>query len=133
MAAAFANYQDVAARWRPLTTAEESVADVLAMDASALIRARFPGIDAQVANGSVDADVLTMVVAGMVRRAMIAPLEGVSQDSETVGPYSHSQTFANPMRNVYLSDTDLTLILGFRPAVFSGKYGNTTFNSPGCW
>lgn len=121
MADPFATADDVAARWRPLTSDEEDLAEVLAADASAIIRARFPGID-----GQVDPAILTMVVAGMVKRALIAPLDGVSQESEGAGPYSHSQTFANPMRNVFLTAADLVLIQGYKPSGGTFGYANTT-------
>lgn len=131
MAAPFATSDDVAARWRPLSPAELQVADVLAGDASSLIRARFPGIDAQVVAGSIDANVLAMVVSGMVKRALIAPADGIASQSETVGPYSHSQTYANPLGNVFLSAGDLTLILGYIPSGSSHKFANDTTACPG--
>ncbi|HEY5201196.1 MAG TPA: hypothetical protein VIJ31_09825, partial [Acidothermaceae bacterium] len=122
----FADADDVAARWRPLSAAEQTVAGILASDASALIRARFPGIDSQVLGGALDPGILTMVVAGMVRRAMTAPSTGVTSQSETAGPFSHSQTFANPLGNVFLTAADLTLIIGYQPAGQTNTYGNTT-------
>lgn len=122
----FANTLDVAARWRPLTPAEESVADALLVDASLLIRARFPGIDAQVASGAVDSNVLVAVVSGMVKRAMIAPADGVSQESESTGPFSHSQSYANPLGNVFLTAADMTLILGYQPSGQSHGFANDT-------
>lgn len=126
MAVPFASAQDVADRWRPLTSAEEAVADTLVADASALIRARFPGIDAQVASGGIDAQILTAITANMVKRALIAPADGVTQQSESVGPYSHSQTYANPLGNVFLTQADLTLILGYQPAGQSVQFANDT-------
>lgn len=129
MADPFATSQDVADRWRPLDSAEQDMADVLAGDASTLIRARFPGIDSQVTAGTVDAGVLLIVVAGMVKRAMIAPEDGVSQANDTVGPYGWSRSFANPMRNVFLTAADLTLILGYMPSASSHKFGNDTCHS----
>jgi hypothetical protein len=113
-------------RWRPLTDAEKDTADVLAEDASAIVRARFPGIDAQIASGALDAAVVRLVVAGMVKRAMVAPEDGVAQQSEGMGPYSQSRTFANPMRNVFLTAADLVLILGYQPAGQSHGFANTT-------
>jgi hypothetical protein len=118
--------QDVADRWRPLTSAEQTVAETLLFDASMLIRARFPGIDDQIAAGGVDPDVVAMVVAGMVKRAMIAPADGLSQQSESVGPYSHSQSYANPLGNVFLTAADVTLILGYQPAAQSSQFANDT-------
>lgn len=126
MATPFATSADVAARWRPLTAAESTVADVLVGDASALIRQRFPGIDATIAAGNLDPDLVKMVVAGMVKRALIAPLDGVSQQAEGTGPYSHSETFANPMRNVFLTAADLVLIEGYKPKAGSHRFGNDT-------
>lgn len=128
----FASADDVADRWRPLTDAEYAIAQTLAGDASTLIRARFPGIDSQVSSGALDGDVLTMVVAGMVKRALIAPDDGVSQESETAGPFSRSQTYANPMRNVFLTAADMTLILGYRPSAMSGRFANDTTRSETC-
>jgi hypothetical protein len=130
MAQPFATATDVANRWRPLTDAEYAVAATLVSDASALIRQRFPGIDAQVTGGTVDPDILTMVVAGMVKRALIAPDDGVSQESETTGPYSHSQSFANPMRNVFITAAELVLIQGYKPKGGTFAYGNTTTATP---
>ncbi len=121
MAEPFATADDVADRWRPLTSAEYAIASVLVGDASALLRARYPGID-----GQVDPDILTMVVAGMVKRALIAPADGVSQESEGTGPYNHSQTFANPLRNVFLTAAEITLIEGYKPKGGSFGYRNTT-------
>jgi hypothetical protein len=131
MAQPFATVDDVAARWRPLTSAEESVADVLLVDASLIIRARFPGIDAQVTSGAVDPDILAAVAAGMVKRAMIAPADGVSQESESTGPFSHSQSYANPLGNVFLTAADLILILGYQPTGQSHGFANDTTAS-GC-
>jgi len=128
----FATADDVEARWRPLTPAERTVADALVADASALIRAQFPGIDSQVESGGLDATIPTMVVAGMVKRALVAPNDGVSQESEGTGPYSHSQSFANPMRNVFLTAAEVTLIRGYRPSAMSGNFANDTtqYNLP---
>lgn len=133
MAGSFATAQDVADRWRPLTDPETVVATTLVADASALIRARFPGIDSQIANGALDPTIPLMVVASMVKRALVAPLDGVSQQSEGVGPYNQSQTFANPMRNVFLTEADLTLLLGYRPTAVSAQFANDTkmYANPG--
>ncbi|MCW2898487.1 MAG: hypothetical protein JWO67_752 [Streptosporangiaceae bacterium] len=126
MPGAYASVQDVANRWRPLTSAEAAVASYLVDDASTLIRARFPGIDAQVSGGSVDPEILRIVVSGMVKRALIAPEDGVTQESEGTGPFTHAQTFANPMRNVFISAADLVLILGYQPAGQSNGFANDT-------
>lgn len=124
MADPLATADDVAARWRPLSTQEQAIASVLAGDASVLLRQRFPGIDAQAASGAVDPDILTIVVSNMVRRAMLAPSDGITQQSETAGPFSHSQSYANPLGNVFLTQAEITLILGYRPAGQSVTFAN---------
>lgn len=122
----FADATDVADRWRPLSDAEQQTADVLCGDASRLLLARFPGIDGQIVSGQVDAETVTQVVAGMVKRAMVAPADGITSQSETTGPYGHSQTYANPLGNVFLTQADITLILGYQPAAQSHTFANTT-------
>lgn len=122
---AFASSDDVADRWRPLSEDEQALVNVLIDDASTLLRARFPGIDDQIGS-TLDEGTVTIVVSNMVRRALIAPLDGVSQETQTTGPYSHSTSFANPMRNVFLTAADEMLILGYRPAAVSGSFSNTT-------
>jgi hypothetical protein len=126
MADPFATADDVAVRWRPLSATESDTAEILCGDASNLLRARFPGIDGQVTSGQIDAAVLTQVVAGMVKRAMISPSDGVTSSSAGTGPYSHTQTFANPLGNVFLTAADLTLILGYQPSASSHRFANDT-------
>lgn len=123
----FADNTDVAVRWRPLNTNEQAQADALCQDASAVIRARFPGIDSQVVGGTVDGDVLIMVVAGMVKRAMIGGADGVTSQTEALpGGFSRGQTFANPLGNVFLTAADLVAILGYQPAGQSNTFANDT-------
>lgn len=116
---AFATVDDVVARWRPLTSDEETVVEVLLDDASDMIRVRFPSIDADLESGAVLWSTATRVVAGMVRRAMInRDNEGITQGSETVGPFNRSASYANPNGNLYLSKDDL---LAFEPAGYSTR------------
>ena len=125
MAAPFATADDVAARWRPLTADEDSVATTLCLDASNLLRARFPGIDAQIGQ-QLDQDVVIAVVAGIVKRAMLGGGDGVASQSDSVGPYGQNRTFANPLGNVFLTQADITMIIGYRPAGQTVQYANTT-------
>jgi len=114
----FADISDVSARWRPLTSDEETQADALLRDASARLRAEFPTIDAQLTSGSVDPDAVVAVACRMVIRAMVgtAAGQGVTQQSQTAGPFSSSATFANPMGNLYITRDDERLIRGYWPA-----------------
>jgi hypothetical protein len=74
----------------------------------------------------VDPNILIAVAVGMVKRAMVAPSDGITQQSDTVGPYSHSQSYANPLGNVFLTQADITLILGYQPAGQSVQFANDT-------
>ncbi len=120
----FADPSDVAARWRPLTPAEEETAAALLQDASALLRASYPGIDDQVASGAVDPDVMVAVAANMVKTAMIglAAGGGATQYSETVGPFSTSTSFANPTGNLFVTQAMDAMIRGYRPRARSVRY-----------
>lgn len=123
MADPFAVPDDVADRWRPLTSAESSTASALLQDASARIRSQYPGIDDQIASGAVDEDAVTAVATAMVIRAMISRgAAGASQVSEAAGPFSQSFSFANPNGNLYLTADDDALIRGYWPAARSIAY-----------
>jgi len=104
--AAFATYQDVEARWRPLSESEQATATTLLDDASAIIRSECPSADA------LDDGITRLVVCGMVKRAMIAAAagEGVSQFQQTAGPFSQNATYSNPMGNLYLTKQDRKLL-----------------------
>lgn len=109
---AFATHADLAARWRPLSTAEQAQATVLLGDASAIVRAEIPTVDARILAATLDADLVKMVVCGMVKRAMIAADigDGVSAQQQTAGPFAQSQTFLNPMGNLYLTKQDRRIL-----------------------
>lgn len=73
--------------------------------ASALLRDASAIIDAAVGSGSPGEDVLRSVCCAMVARALMAG-GSVSQQSESVGPFSRSVTFANPTGDLYLLDSE---------------------------
>lgn len=113
MADPFATHTDVEARWRPLSAAEDAVADLLAQDASDMIRERWADIDQRITSGAIAADTLTRIVAQMVKRAMInGDSEGLESRAQTAGPFSVSDKFSNPNGNLYLSAADITLLDG---------------------
>lgn len=119
-----ASPQDVADRWRPLSTDEVSLAAALLGDASSIVRAQYPGIDASITSGALPADNVTAVVAGMVKRAMIlGDNEGVKSDTQTVGPFSLSRQYQSAVSSLAINDTDALLILGYRAAGQSVPFG----------
>ena len=111
----FATATDVAARWRTLTSQETDRANVLAADASDMIRSRWPDVDERVAAGTLSELSLTRVVANMVKRAMIVGNnEGLESHSEGAGPFNYSDKFTNPNANLYFTAEDVRLLTGKR-------------------
>lgn len=98
---AFATVDDLEARWRPLTAAEQDRAEILLDDAGVFL-------SALVAVDPVDeeqAAILKMVSCSMVQRVMSADVDtvGVSQTSMTAGSYTQSFTYSNPSGDFYLT------------------------------
>lgn len=109
--ASFADPIDVVARWRPLTSDEQTVAKTLLADATDIIRSRWSDIDARLTSGEVRDATLRRITVGMVKRAMMnGALEGVTQQSQAAGPFNIAQTFANPTGNLYLSADDVAVL-----------------------
>lgn len=108
----FATTDDLEARWRDLSAAEKTRAAVLIDDASSLIRALRPGIDADIDADLMDPNLPRAAVCSMVRRAMQAggALAGVTQVGQTTGPFSVQQTFSNPSGDLFLSAAEKKLL-----------------------
>lgn len=108
---AFATLEDYSARYALPDDAGERVTALLA-DASALMRSMYEertgGAYEQGAVPRFD-DNATAVCCAVASRAMnVSPsMAGVTQLSQTTGPYSASATFANPTGDLYLSRGDL--------------------------
>lgn len=95
---------DVVARWRPLSPVELETASALIEDAMDVILSLFPDIQQRIDDESLPAVRVRRIVAGMVKRSMIsAATDGISQQSQTSGPFSLSNTYANPTGNLYLT------------------------------
>jgi arginine deiminase len=111
MAGSFALVADLEARWRPLTPAERVRAETLLGVASRRVRRKFGTIDARIASGALDPLDVVDVVCDVVKRVlMVGDREAVRQESETTGPFSKSQTYANPMGNLYFTPDDLAIL-----------------------
>jgi hypothetical protein len=78
---------EVAAQFGTLTAAQEGLASWLLRAASKMVRARFPLLDTQLADGRLDPELVALVVVNMVLRVLRNP-QGLR--SETVGPFSRS-------------------------------------------
>lgn len=104
---AFAVTQDLVDRWRTLTAEEVTRAGFLLTDASAIVRAECPGVDALITAGTLDALVAKGVVCGMVKRAMISgDLSGITQSQQVAGPFTQGLTYSNPTGDLYLTRAD---------------------------
>jgi hypothetical protein len=109
--ASYATVDDLAARWRPLTEAETARAATLLGVASRRARRKFPTLDLRVATGDLDPLEVTDVVCDVVKRVLLTGgPEGVRQESETLGPFARSQTYANPLGNLYFTPEELAVL-----------------------
>jgi len=101
MAEPLATIADVEQAFRPLTGDEGSQAQHLLVLASALIRNEVPGVDDRLGAGDLDTEVVSNVVAAIVIRGLRNP-DGARQKSETVGPFTHSSTYADTVSQLSL-------------------------------
>lgn len=106
----FATPDELAKRWHGLTDEETRSATELLADASDKIRQRVPE-----ANDpkwvAAHRRTLARICCAMVKRAMQQDSAGVpggvSQTSETVGPFASSYSWSNPDGNLYLTKEEL--------------------------
>lgn len=106
---AFAQVSDIEARWRDLSTAEETRAGTLIDDASAILT-QLVDVDA---TDTQQAQLLKQVCCSMVIRAMSATEAdtfGVSSASMTAGPYTQQMTYSNPSGDMYLTKLEKRLL-----------------------
>lgn len=109
---AYADVSDLEIRWRTLTDDEQTRAEALLDDASAML-------DAYVTVDETDEQqlkLLKIVVCNMVERAMSTvttdgvDLFGVSQQSMTAGPYAQTFNYANPTGDLYITKVEKRML-----------------------
>jgi hypothetical protein len=93
---------DVAARWQPLTPAQQELASVLIDDAIEILTAALPTLEAAVP-GTVSEELVVRVVASMVLRVLKNP-DGLRQ--EAIAGYSYTRDQALSDGSLYLSDLE---------------------------
>lgn len=106
---AFAEVSDIEERWHALSSDEQSRAEVLIDDASAML-SQLVVVDE---NDENQAYMLKVVCCNMVIRAMSATEAdtfGVSNASMTAGPYSQSWTYLNPSGDMYLTKMEKRML-----------------------
>ncbi|MGZ0151879.1 Gp19/Gp15/Gp42 family protein [Kribbella sp. WER1] len=141
MATPLATVEDVQARMdRPLTADEASRVSALLLDASALLRARVPDLDARIALPDdaprhIAADLVVAVVCGMILRVLRNP-EGYQ--SENIEGYGYTRSTKAAAGYLYIDPDDL-VALGIDPnnltrAAFTIKpYGAVTWGGRPDW
>ena len=102
----FASTADVAARWRPLSAAETTVATALITDASAVLRARVPTIDARVTAGDLPVALPRSVCVQMVLRVLRNPDGLVSEQIDDYG----IRRADSATGTLYVTDDELSLL-----------------------
>lgn len=114
----YATADDVAAIWRPLTTAEEGVVTARLAQASRIVtrevqRVTGVSVDGLILAGELTADDVKDVVVDMVYRLVSIP-GFVRQESVTVDDGSRSFTYDASVSKggLFLSDDELSLLTG---------------------
>ena len=92
-----------------------AIADRLDMElarASRLVRAECPGIDDRIESGRLDPLMVADVVCEIVKTASVAAAGGVGVASTQVGagPFQQTQTYVNPVGDLYLSKKQRRLL-----------------------
>lgn len=106
MTSPLAGISDVEAAWRPLGDTETAKAGVLLVRASAIVRSKIATVDARLADGTLDDDLVSGIVGDMVARVLRNP-EAVRQKS--VGSVSVAYDTV-PGQGLYLTDEELSLL-----------------------
>lgn len=116
----FATPDDLEKRWHKLTETERNRAGELLADASDLIRLESPIWEELLAEHP---RTLKRIACDMAMRVLLADSgpapAGVTQFTDTTGPFSNSYTFANPTGDLYLRDTEKRLLGIGRQTAFS--------------
>lgn len=115
MAAVYATMADIEARWGASLASQQQQVQALLDDAHAYIRARVPTVDARVTGGSVDAAVVTSVIAQMVLGVLRNP-EGLR--AEMAGVFQRQMdTSGSAAGRLTLTDEQLMLLGESRDAI----------------
>lgn len=103
---------DVTNQFGTLTPAQEGLTNALLRAASKLVRSRFTQIDANLAAGLLDPDVVALAVTNMVLRVLRNP-GGLR--SETIGPFSRSYDTGDAAGLLAITDQERSMLTPVRP------------------
>lgn len=99
---------EVANQFGSMTPAQEGLTSWLLRAASTMVRARFPLVDANIAAGLLDPEVVSLVVVNMILRVLRNP-QGLR--SETVGPFSRAYDTSVAAGLLAFSDDELGMLV----------------------
>lgn len=119
----YATPDDVAARWRPLSSDEQAVAGNLLNDAWVQLVALAPNVPGDIAGGALDTALVQSVIVASVLRVMKNP---DANRSESIEDYSWTRDSAVSGGLLYFTDNELTLMRGVRPRAVSMGMANDT-------
>jgi len=128
---AFATPDDVAARWRALSSAEETRAEVLLSDAAWWLKvwlAPYGDVEALAVGDAALAEGLKILSSNMVRRSLAGGavvVEGASSMQNTMGPFSANISFRNPDGNLFIYDSERDAILSLLGVTGAGAVSMT--------
>lgn len=111
---------DLTARWRPLTDAEQSVASALLDDAWAILNTLAPAVSDLESDSPAEAVAKSLVCAAVLR-VMRNP-DG--NKSESIDDYSFTRDASVAGGGLYYSDDELELVRGVEPKARSYTYAN---------
>lgn len=119
----FATIDDInARRATPLTGTAATMAATKARGASSIIQRRLSasGIDwaTKWAKDETYAELLTTTTCAMVERAIISALPGVKSRQQSAGPYSVTDTMANPTGDLFITSAEKEAL-----GIGSGRFG----------
>jgi len=110
MAEPFATLEELKEHWRGLPEVDEDEAQQKLKEASLKVRNRFRDLDARIASGDLDRDMVVLVVCRMVKRAMDLPEdvpENAGQISFGAGSFQQSMSFRNTDGAIFLGREDI--------------------------
>lgn len=119
----YATPDDVAARWRPLTSAEQTVATSLLNDAWVQLVALADNVPGDIAGGVLSDSLVQSVIVAAVLRVMKNP---DANRSESVDDYSYTRDSTISGGLLYFTDNELTLMRGARPKAVALGMANDT-------
>ena len=114
---AVATVSDLETRWHTLTEAEKQQATALLEDAEQIIKDLVPRFE------ELEEATLRAIECSMVKRSMLTDNGGISQMSETTGPFSNSVTYTNPSGDLYLTKSEKQRLRGGVQAAFHIELG----------